>query len=301
VTAGLDSTLKAVALRSHKTIARRKARKDRIMKTKAIAALLLCIVTASQPAFTAVRSKLADDSPSPVAMACASADDAHVLEDLLAITPTAPLGPRDLLRGYESEMASIADRLSTELSVVTNAVGAGQISREQGEYVSGERYRVAMMQFQLFSALHAMLEADMARTPAVRTDSSPSPADEMAVVATPFSSFQLTPSLVEYLRLTATQVRSIQRLIEQARPTTQRLMLELQTINGERAASQQRQNNDNEGDPQRLAAMQARLLTQLMRANWRLGKRIHEVLNSRQRKKLDTFGRTSEVTVRKGN
>jgi len=271
------------------------------MKIKAIAALLLCIVTASQPAFTAVRSKLVDDSPSPVAMAPASADDAHVLEDLLAITPRVPLGPRDLLQGYESEMASIADRLSTELGVITNAVGTGQISREQGEYVSGERYRVSMMQFQLFSALHEMLEADIARTPAARTDSTRSSAGETVVVATPFSSFHLTPSLVEYLGLTKTQVRSIQKLIEQARPTTQRLMLELQTINGERAASQQWQNNDNEGAPQRLAATQARLLTELMRADWDLQKRINEVLNSRQRKKLDSFRRTSEVTVGKRN
>jgi hypothetical protein len=271
------------------------------MKTKAIAALLLCIVTASQPAFTAVRSKLADDSPSPVAMAHASADDAHVLEDLLAITPAVPLGPRDLLRGYESEMASIAERLSTELGVITNAVGTGQISREQGEYVSGERYRVAMMQFQLFSALHAILEADIARTPAARTDSTRSPAGEMVVVAMPFSSFHLSPSLVEYLGLTKTQVRSIQRLIEQARPTTERLTLELRTITGERAGIQQRQNNDNEGDPQPLAATQARLLTQLMRANWRLQKRINDVLNPRQRKKLESFRRTSEVTAGEAN
>jgi hypothetical protein len=228
------------------------------MKTQVIVAFIVCIVTASQPAFTAVPSKPADDSPSPGAMARVSADDAHVLEEILAITPTVPLGPHDLLRGYESEMGSIAERLSTELGAITNAVGMGQISREQGEYVSGERYRVAMMQFQLFSALHAILEADIARTPAARTDSTRSPAGEMVVVAPPFSSFQLTPSLVEYLGLTATQVRAIQGFIEQARPTTQRLMLELQTIDGERAASQQRQNNDNEGAPQRLAATQSK-------------------------------------------
>jgi hypothetical protein len=267
------------------------------MKTKVIVALMVCIVTSSQSAFTAVPSKPADEPPSPGAMTRASADDAHVLEEILAITPTVPLGPGDLLRGYESEMASLAERLSTELGAITNAVGTGQISREQGEYVSGERYRVAMMQFQLFSALHAMLEADVARAPATGTDSTRSAAGEMMVVAPPFSSFQLTPSLVEDLGLTATQVRSIQGLIEQARPTTQRLMLELRTINGERAASQQRQNNDNEGAPQRLAATQARLLKQLMTANWRLQKRINDMLKPRQRKMLESFRRTSEVTV----
>jgi hypothetical protein len=108
------------------------------MKTKAIAALLLCIVTAPQPAFTAMRStRTEDEAPRETV----SGDNGHVLADLVAITPTIPLGPRDLLRGYESEMASIAERLSTEFGVITNAVGTGQISREQAEYVCGERYR----------------------------------------------------------------------------------------------------------------------------------------------------------------
>lgn len=45
------------------------------------------IVTASQPAFTAVRRKHPDDEPPHVAMVGASMDNAHVLEDLVAIPP----------------------------------------------------------------------------------------------------------------------------------------------------------------------------------------------------------------------
>ena len=111
-------------------------------------------VTASQPAFTAVRSKLPDDEPPYVALVGTSADNARLLADLVAIPPVSPRGPRDLLRDYELEMASIAERLSMDLRVISNAVGTGQITKEQGEYVIGERDQVAMMQFQLFSALH---------------------------------------------------------------------------------------------------------------------------------------------------
>jgi hypothetical protein len=60
-------------------------------------------------------------------------------------------------------------------------------------------------------------------------------------------------------------------------------------------------NNDNEGAAQKLAATQARLLKQLMRTNLRLQRRIDEVLDSQQRKKLDALRRTSEVTVGEGN
>jgi LTXXQ motif family protein len=274
------------------------------MKINVSVAFLLCIVTASQPAFTAVQPEPTDDESPDVTMARASADNPHVLADLVEVTPVIPRGPRDLLRDYELEMASIAGQLSTDLGAISNAVGTGQITREHGEYVSGELYQVAIMQFQLFSALHAMLEADIARMPPVQADSTPSPAGEVVVVAMPFSSLQLSPSLVEYLGLTPTQVISIQKLMDQERPTTEPLMHELRTISGELgAAIEHSQTNENEGTAprQRLAARQARLLEQLLTANSRLRQRINDALDPQQRKKIDAFKRTSEVTVGKEN
>jgi hypothetical protein len=53
------------------------------------------------------------------------------------------------------------------------------------------------------------------------------------LVTIPFSSLQLNPSLVEFLRLTPTQVRSIRRLMDQERPTTELLVHELQIISPE--------------------------------------------------------------------
>jgi Spy/CpxP family protein refolding chaperone len=272
------------------------------MNTVVTVAFLLCIVTASQPAFTAVQRKHTDDEPPHVTIAPASVDNAHVLAHLVANTPSIPRGPRDLLRDYELEMASIAAQLSMDLGVISNAVGTGQITREQGEYVVGERYQVAMMQFQLFGALHAMLEADIARTPAVPTDPTPSSTGDLVLIAMPFSSLKVSPSLVEYLGLTPTQAKAIQKLMDRERPTSEPLMHELRTISAELGvAIQQSQNNENEGTAQRLAAKQARLLKRLMSANSRLQRRISDVLDPQQRKKLDSFKRTTEITVVEGN
>jgi Spy/CpxP family protein refolding chaperone len=270
------------------------------VKTKVIVAFLLSIVTASQPAFTAVRRKLPNDEPPHVTIAPASTDNAQVLAHLVANTPVIPRGPRDLLRDYELEMASIAAQLSMDLGVISNAVGTGQITREHGEYVVGERYQVAIMQFQLFGALHAMLEADIARTPAVPIDPAPSSTGDQLLVAMPFSSLQLSPSLVEYLGLTPTQAKAIQKFMDRERPTTEPLMDELRTISAELVANQ-KSRTENEGAAQRLAAKQARLLKQLMRANSRLQRRINDVLDPQQRKKLDSLTRSSEVTVVDGN
>ena len=66
-------------------------------------------------------------------------------------------------------------------------------------------------------------------------------------------------------------------------------------------AIQQSQNNENEGTAQRLAARQARLLKRLTSANSPLQQRINDVLDPQQRKKLDSFKRTSQVTVVDGN
>jgi Spy/CpxP family protein refolding chaperone len=272
------------------------------MKTKVIVTFLLCTVTASQSAISAVRRTPVDDEPPPVVMERVAADDAHVLADLLAISPVIPRGPRDLLRDYELEMASIAGRLSIDLEAISNAVGTGRVSRKQGEYVSGELCQTAIMQFQVFSALHAMLEQDLAQTQAVPTSSTPLRAGEMVLVTIPFSSLQLSPSLVEYLRLSPTQVRSIQRLMDQERPTTEPLMHELRIISAELSdATQKKPNGENEESAQRLAVRQSRLLKQLVRANSRLQQRIKDVLDPQQRKKLDYFRRASEVTVSEGN
>ncbi|MGA9509629.1 MAG: hypothetical protein WBV55_13520 [Candidatus Sulfotelmatobacter sp.] len=125
---------------------------------------------------------------------------------------------------------------------------------------------------------------------------------ETVVVAMPFSSSQLNPSLVEYLGLNPTQVRSIQRLMDQERPKTEPWMLELRAISAKlRLAIQQNQSTDNEGTAEQLAATQARLLKQLMTANSRLQRRIDNVLDLQQRKKLDALKRTGEVTVGEGD
>jgi Spy/CpxP family protein refolding chaperone len=153
-----------------------------------------------------------------------------------------------------------------------------------------------------FTAVRSKVPNDeppiIARAPAVPTEPTPSPGGETVLVAMPFSSLQLSPTLVEYLGLTRTQAKAIQKLMDQERPTTEPLMDELRTVSAELGASvRQNQSDDNESVAQSLAATQARLLKQLMRANSRLQRRIDDVLDPQQRKKLDALRRKAEVSV----
>ncbi len=130
--------------------------------------------------------------------------------------------------------------------------------------------------------------------------SVPANGESVVVVAMPFSSLQLNPPLVDYLELTPTQVKSVQALMDQERPKTEALTLRLKTVSTELVMIRQSQNN-NRGAAQSLAVTQTRILKQLVAANSRLQRRINDVLDQQQRKKLDSFNRANDVTVMGGD
>ena len=112
----------------------------------------------------------------------------EVIERLLAIQPAVPLGPVDVLKSYEDAMAMIAQRLSADLTSISQAHRANQITRDQAEYLIQNRYQVAMMQHDVLSALHEGLEEDIARA-AKRSASFGEP--DAAIVAQPTLSMEV--------------------------------------------------------------------------------------------------------------
>jgi hypothetical protein len=91
--------------------------------------------------------------------------EATELADVVAAPTPKPLGPSDLLNGYEEAMASTAQDFHAEMSQIADAVQQKKITEDQGEYLSKEAYQLAMMQFQVLSGLHDMLEEQIAQTP----------------------------------------------------------------------------------------------------------------------------------------
>lgn len=98
----------------------------------------------------------------PQAFANRSQTD-DVIERLLAFQPAIPLGPVDVLKSYENAMVMIAERLSAELTSISQAHRANQITSDRAEYLIQNRYQVAMMQYDVLSALHDGLEEDIVR------------------------------------------------------------------------------------------------------------------------------------------
>ena len=81
--------------------------------------------------------------------------------DLIALKPEMPLSPQDVLKSYEIAMSLVSDKTSSDFAVIVQAQQANQITREQAEYLLQQRYQVAMMQYQVLSALHEVLKHDI--------------------------------------------------------------------------------------------------------------------------------------------
>jgi hypothetical protein len=109
----------------------------------------------------------------------------EALVDVLAIGPTMPRGPVEILREYEDQMTLISQTFSAEMAVITQAVQQGQVTREQADYLIKQRFQIAAMQYDVLNALHDALAFEVSHT-AVSPHSQASEADTTIVVQPPF-------------------------------------------------------------------------------------------------------------------
>jgi hypothetical protein len=160
------------------------------MKTRLLVGGLLSLAVMAGTALAQMARKGADVAPPPLEKVLANTKSSvnAQLAELIAVRPELPLGPTDVLKEYEQGMALIAQGMSAEVANISRAQQANEVTREQAEYLIEERYQIAMMQYQVLSALHEALERDVAqeaeRAKRVRGGAGP----DTAVVVVPPSS-----------------------------------------------------------------------------------------------------------------
>lgn len=111
------------------------------------------------------------------------------------------------------------------------------------------------------------------------------------MVALPFSSLQLNPSVIEYLDLSSAQVESIEKLLSDERHNLIPLMAKMQQTREQLLnVTDQGQTIDNK-EVKALAATQARNLSKLIVSNSQMRTKIYQLLSPTQQKKLDEFQR----------
>ena|ERR1700738_1949767 len=144
------------------------------MKNNRILTVALALIATPFTAFARGHSPTKDASSVSRQVISASAQDgdAAALKDVLAIQPAVPLGPLDLLAGYEEDMASVAQGFTDEVGRIATAVREKKITEDEGESLCKEAYEAAVMQFQVFSGLHDMLEEEVSQTPVPQRQAS---------------------------------------------------------------------------------------------------------------------------------
>jgi hypothetical protein len=208
-----------------------------------------------------------------------------------ARTPTgpdvAPADPKHKLQDYDSTLMAITEKFTGTIAAISDAIKRGEITTDQGRELSAEQYQIVQMQFELVSLWRQMEEKDSAKTPSV----DPRQQNEAVVVALPFPSLQLNPSVAEYLALTPSQVDTIHRLMARGQQSAEPLMKQLRATQERLIASE----HMSESEMKSLADTEASALGKLIVANARMQSKIYKVLSPDQQKKLSDLERSQSA------
>jgi len=132
------------------------------MKFRQILMAIAILDTLLQTAAAQPKKKIEVNTPPPeTILAGTGARPSPILSDLIALKPEIPWGPQDVLKSYEIAMSVLAEKASADCFVIMQARQQNQITRTQAEYLLQQSYQVAMMQYQVLSALHDVLKRDI--------------------------------------------------------------------------------------------------------------------------------------------
>jgi hypothetical protein len=131
------------------------------LRTFLVAIAILGTVLHAAAAQPKKKTTQVDASPLERVLSGTSMLSSPVLSDVIARQPEMPLGPQDSLISYEVARSLVVEKTSADFSVIVQARQTNQISRKQAEYLLLQSYQMAMMQYQVLSALHDVLKHDI--------------------------------------------------------------------------------------------------------------------------------------------
>jgi hypothetical protein len=259
------------------------------MKTKLFVSLLLLTAAVAPGALAAADGGDRNDHTGRGQLLVTPVDD-PAAKNAPTSPAVAPSDPKQVLQDYDSLMIALTQKYSATLATIAEAANRGELSSEQAREMSAEQYQLTRMQFELLSLWRGVEEQDLARSPDVEAKQDSTQESEVVMVALPFSSLQLNPSLATYLSLTSSQVKAIQQVMMREQHSLEPLMTALRTARENLLAIGSE--HVNEKQIKALADTEASLLARLIVANARMQSKIYKNLSPEQQKKLSDLERT---------
>ena len=266
------------------------------MKTKMFLSLLLLATVVPGALAAADEAETKAHSRSDSVLVSPVEDPA--VTNVLTNAAIVPDDPKQVLQDYDSLMIALTQKFSATLATIADAAKRGDLSSEQAREMSAEQYQLTHMQFELLSLWRGIEEHDLAIIPDVEAKPDSTQANEVVMVALPFSSFQLNRSLATYLSLTPSQVEAIHRVMMREQHSLEPLMMQLRTTRERLLAIGSQHLNAKQ--VKALADTEASLLARLIVANARMQSKITNILSADQQKKLSDLERTQGPLTSEG-
>ena len=176
--------------------------------------------------------------------------------------------------------------MSAELAEIAQAAREGKISRDQAEYLSLERYYVALSRFQLLRTLYQ--PSQESNPPQTYTQANTSPQISGSALAIPplVCSPNIPNQLVDYLQLTPLEIQALQAKVTEQCKQVQPLVERLEKSRSKLLAMKLNGKVDDK-EVQALAAEQSQIIKQIIVANSQLETKLYNTLTSEQQRKVD--------------
>src|SRR5262249_18819548 len=225
------------------------------------------------------------------------------LQRQLSSTPDTSPGQLELPPGlasakeYPQRMELVLQALSEELSVIAQAAREEKISHAQAEYLSLERYYVALTRFQFLRTLYQNPEEDSQQKSNSQQNEGPQISGDTVLIPPRTSSADVSAQIVSYLNLNPVQITAIQAELTDNRKQVKPLLDRLEE--SRRKLNTIKLNGKFDGDKvQALAAEQSQIIKRLIVANALLENKLYRVLTSEQQQKFDELRRQILVSVK---
>ena len=197
-----------------------------------------------------------------------------------------PLGAAPDPQSYPEQLESVLAAMSAELGEIAQAVREGKITRSQGEYLSLERYYVALTRFQFLRTLYQN-PVEGNQTQSYSQADTPLQMSGNTVMISPLTcSPDIPEQIVGYLALKPVQIEAIQAQVidecKQVQPLLDRLEKSRRNL-----ISLKLSGKTDANQVQALASEQSRVIQQLIVENSQLETKLYGMLTSEQQRKVD--------------
>jgi Spy/CpxP family protein refolding chaperone len=197
----------------------------------------------------------------------------------------APAGLQDG-KTYLEQLQAVLEAMTAELGGIAQAAREGKISRAQAEYLSLERYYVALTRFQFLRTLYQEPPQGSQTESYAQANTAPQIPGTSAIVPSRTCSPDIPEQLVSYLELTSAQVEAFRARVTDQCKEVQPLMERLEESRRKEISLKLNGKFDAQ-NAQALAAEQSGIIRQLIVANSQLEIKLYSMLTSEQQRKVD--------------